>query len=90
MRSLSPAERLSTDPAAAGSRRYRSGQSLPRAALPAGTAIGLTNNEKLSFNMYYIQDLSIKEISEVLGTKEANVKYYLYSARNKIKEKYDE
>ena len=52
--------------------------------------IGLTNNEKLSFNMYYIQDLSIKEISEVLGTKEANVKYYLYSARNKIKEKYDE
>lgn len=39
MRSLSPAERLSTDPAAAGSRRYRSGQSLLCADLPAGTAL---------------------------------------------------
>ena len=40
--------------------------------------------------MYYINDLSIKEISKKINTKEANIKYFLYSARNKIKEKYDE
>ena len=52
--------------------------------------IGLTNKEKTIFNMYYINDLSIKEISKKINTKEANIKYFLYSARNKIKEKYDE
>ncbi len=52
--------------------------------------IGLTGKEKNAFQMYYLQDLSIKEISEKLGTKEANIKYYLYSARNKIKERYHE
>lgn len=52
--------------------------------------IGLTTKEKLSFQMYYTKDLSIKEISEKLSTKETNVKYYLYSARNKIKERYYE
>ena len=53
-------------------------------------SIGLTNKEKTIFNMYYINDLSIKEISKKINTKEANIKYFLYSARNKIKEKYDE
>ena len=52
--------------------------------------IGLTSKEKLSFEMYYINDLSIKEISKELNTKEANIKFYLYSARNKIKERYHE
>ena len=52
--------------------------------------IGLTNKEKIIFNMYYIDDLSIKEISRKINTKEANTKYFLYSARNKIKEKYNE
>lgn len=51
---------------------------------------GLTSKEKVSFQMYYINDLSIKEISKELNTKEANIKFYLYSARNKIKEKYHE
>lgn len=50
----------------------------------------LTDNEKKSFQLYYISDLSIKEIGEKLSTKEANVKYYLYSARKKIKEGYHE
>ena len=50
----------------------------------------LTTNEKLSFKMYYLDDLSIKEISTKLKTKEQNIKYYLYSSRNKIKEKYHE
>ena len=52
--------------------------------------IGLTSKEKFSFEMYYINDLSIKEISKELNTKEANIKFYLYSARNKIKERYHE
>lgn len=52
--------------------------------------IGLTNKEKTIFEMYYVHDLSIKEISEKLNTKEANIKYFLYSARNKIKERYCE
>ena len=52
--------------------------------------IGLTSKEKVSFEMYYINDLSIKEISKELNTKEANIKFYLYSARNKIKERYHE
>lgn len=52
--------------------------------------IGLTSKEKLSFELYYMKDLSIKEISEKLSTKETNIKYYLYRARNKIKERYYE
>ena len=50
----------------------------------------LTYKEKIIFNMYYINDLSIKEISKKVNTKETNIKYFLYSARNKIKEKYGE
>lgn len=52
--------------------------------------IGLTDKEKTIFKMYYVNDLSIKEISEKIATKESNVKYFLYSARNKIKERYCE
>ena len=50
--------------------------------------LGLTSNEKNSFQLYYLKDLSIKEISNILNTKETTVKYYLYNARNKIKERY--
>ena len=49
--------------------------------------IGLTEKELLSFRLYYIRDLSIKDISKKIGTSENN-KYYLYSARKKVKEKY--
>ena len=52
--------------------------------------IGLTSKEQESFKLYYINDLSIKEISIKLNTKEANIKYYLYNARKKIKERYYE
>ncbi len=51
--------------------------------------IGLTEKEKSSFKMYYCNDLSIKEISNILNSSEANIKYYLYSARNKVKERYN-
>lgn len=52
--------------------------------------INLTKNESLAFKMYYYNDLSIKEISEKLNSTQSNIKYYLYSARNKVKEKYNE
>ena len=52
--------------------------------------IGLTNKEKTVFKLYYVNDLSVKEISEKINTKESNIKYFLYSARNKIKERYCE
>ena len=51
--------------------------------------IGLTEKEILSFKMYYEYDLSIKEISIKLNSSESNIKYYLYSARNKIRERYN-
>ena len=52
------------------------------------TNIGLTEKEFLSFKLYYYDDLSIKEISNKLKTSESNIKYYLYSARKKVKERY--
>lgn len=48
----------------------------------------LTEKELQCFKYYYYQDLSIKEITEKIQSTESNVKYYLYSARNKIREKY--
>lgn len=50
--------------------------------------VGLTEKELLSFRLYYIQNLSIKDISKRIGTSDNNIKYYLYSARKKVKEKY--
>ena len=52
--------------------------------------INLTEKEKISFKMYYIEDYSIKEISKKLNTSESNIKYYLFSARKKVKERYSE
>ena len=52
--------------------------------------VGLTEKEEISFRLYYIDDLSIKEISSKLCTTESNIKYYLYNARKKIKERYYE
>lgn len=38
--------------------------------------------------LYYYDDLQIKEISEKLNIKDSLVKYYLYEARSKIKNKF--
>ena len=51
---------------------------------------GLTEKENKAFRLYYLNDLSVKEISIILKTTESNIKYFLYNARNKIKEKYYE
>ena len=48
----------------------------------------LTDKEKLCFKYFYFDDLSIKEIVDKMQSTESNIKYYLYSARNKIKEDY--
>lgn len=50
----------------------------------------LTEKEKQIFIHYYKKDLSVKQISAILNINEANIKYYLYSARKKIKERYDD
>lgn len=50
----------------------------------------LTSNEKICFKYFYFDDLSIKEIAEKINSTESNIKYYLYSARNKIKEVYND
>ena len=52
--------------------------------------IGLTDKELTSFKLYYIFDLSLKDISSKINSTENNIKYYLYSARKKIKERYYE
>ena len=49
----------------------------------------LTDKELISFKLYYLNDFSLKEIAVKLGSSEQNVKYYLYSARKKIKERYN-
>ena len=51
--------------------------------------IGLTKKEEESFRLYYLCDLSVQDISNRMNTSVSNIKYYLYSARNKIKERYD-
>ena len=50
----------------------------------------LTEKEIIVFKMYYCDDLSVKEISQKINTSESNIKYYLYSARKKIKERYND
>ena len=52
--------------------------------------VNLTEKEKMAFRMYYCDDLSVKEISEKINSSESNIKYYLYNARKKIKERYNE
>lgn len=51
--------------------------------------IGLSDNEVNIFNLYYLKDLSIKKISNILNITESNIKFYLFSIRKKIKERYD-
>lgn len=51
--------------------------------------VGLTDKENRAFKLYYINCLSINEISSKLNTSVSSVKYYLYSARSKIKERYN-
>lgn len=51
--------------------------------------INLTEKEITAFKLYYLEDLSIEEISKKMGSSVSNIKYYLYSARNKIKERYN-
>ena len=51
--------------------------------------VGLTEKEAISFKLYYVKDLSVNEIAQSLNTSISNVKYYLYSARRKIKERYN-
>lgn len=51
--------------------------------------IGLSDKEYKSFKLYYLYDLSVKEISKELKTSESNIKFYLYNARKKVKEKYE-
>ena len=51
--------------------------------------VGLTEKETISFKLYYVKDLSVNEIAQNLNTSISNVKYYLYSARRKIKERYN-
>lgn len=48
----------------------------------------LTDKELTCFNLYYKNDLSIKEISRVLQTDISNVKYYLFNSRKKIRKCY--
>lgn len=50
----------------------------------------LTKKEIDSFKLYYLKDLSIKDIATKLDSSCSNIKYYLYNARRKIKEKYDD
>lgn len=51
--------------------------------------VGLTDKENRAFKLYYINCLSINEISSKLNTSVSSVKYYLYNARSKIKERYN-
>ena len=50
----------------------------------------LRENEIKVFKLYYIKDLSIKEIKEKLNITESSIKYYLFNARKKIKERYND
>ena len=49
----------------------------------------LSENEIKIFNLYYVDNLTIKEIKEKLNISESSIKYYLYNSRNKIKERYN-
>ena len=48
----------------------------------------LTKKEMDSFKMYYLRNLSIKDITTKLDSSFSNIKCFLYSARCKIRERY--
>lgn len=50
----------------------------------------LSEKEIIVFIMHYCDDLSVKEISQKINTSQSNIKYYLYNARKKIKERYND
>ena len=50
----------------------------------------LTEKEKKCFDLYYKEDYSINEISKIINSTQSNIKYYLFNARKKIKERYDD
>ena len=50
----------------------------------------LTEKEIIVFKMYYCDDLSVNEIVQKINTSQSNIKYYLYNARKKIKEKFND
>jgi len=50
----------------------------------------LTEKEIKVFNLYYKDDLSIKEISNIMNTTDSNIKYYLFNGRKKVKENYND
>lgn len=50
----------------------------------------LTLKEQQIFISYYQKDLSISQISVLFNINSSNIKYYLYNARKKIKEKYND
>lgn len=50
----------------------------------------LSEKEIIVFKMYYCDDFSVKEISQKINTSQSNIKYYLYNARKKIKERYND
>lgn len=50
----------------------------------------LSDKELNAFKLYYLHDLSIKEIANELDSSESNIKYYLFNARKKIKESFDD
>lgn len=51
--------------------------------------VNLDEKQKNCIELYYYQDLSIKEIAKALNIKEDLVKYYLYKARKKIRSEYE-
>lgn len=50
----------------------------------------LKDKYRIVFELFYINDLKISEISEILGISESNVKTRLKRARDKIKEYFEQ
>ena len=52
--------------------------------------MGLTQKYRMVIHLYYYEDYSVKEISEILGIKETTVQTQLMRAREKLKAKLKE